>query len=348
MAPCEHLSMLRIEDKQGIRLYDDKRMERVMQGMTNPRDQYPSFQFYIGRKSKFFALRELFPHNNIHRGRQDRSGIASLRLDATSLSSDRPIFFAESDLTAQTYSHREIFHCHQSYEYKCCWTATNNQNLYDVLHARLFFLFTDVICIFADDFKNINDVTNRLRVWAACGSASNFCREVRPRVIIIGSSTANLALDLYGTRDISSSFDDHLQNAFSGISVLRVAEDSLSPLARHSQLKDVIWRQTDQMRQVRKDYHLLFSGAHMSELFSRAIQHTANSISQPYCFISASREGSELLNGYNEKLATFFQLGGQMNLDRDMLASYTASSMLMDFYPPEMHSMFTLWSELNV
>ena len=37
-------------------------------------------------------------------------------------------------------------------------------DVYDILHARIFCLFNDVLCIFVDDFLNFQSVVNRLKI----------------------------------------------------------------------------------------------------------------------------------------------------------------------------------------
>ena len=63
--------------------------------MTNPAVQRPSLILLIGRKQKDAALREIFPHNNIRRGRHD--GSVNLRLDSSTISADLPLLFADAD-----------------------------------------------------------------------------------------------------------------------------------------------------------------------------------------------------------------------------------------------------------
>ena len=37
-------------------------------------------------------------------------------------------------------------------------------DVYDILHAQIFCLFSDVLCIFIDDFLNFKSVVNRLKI----------------------------------------------------------------------------------------------------------------------------------------------------------------------------------------
>ncbi len=333
MSRCDHISLLRIAEGKEVCLLDDDRLDRAMQPMTNPSAQYPSLQFFIGRKAKDLALPELFPHNNVRRGHQDRNCVANLRLDASSISCNRPILFADSDPLSVIYRNHEAASCHRTTSYPVPWAVASDHSLYDILHARLFFLFTDVICIFADDFKDHGSVTDRLNTWATIGSASDLPREIRPRVVIVASDQVE---KLRGNKQSWSTVNT--RDSFSSIELLYLPGDYLSPLARYHRLKDTLLRQADEIRWLRINKHYLLSAVHMSRLFSQALQHTVNSVNQPFSFIRASREGNEITEDYSDHLLTFFKLGARCEVPYSSLISFVASSILMDAYPPNMHS----------
>lgn len=288
-------------------------------------------------------MRQIFPQSNTGRGYRDRNSIASLRLDTSTSNSNTPVLFGESNpLVEPEFQYHGIAQCHQTTCQPCCWTST--QSLYDILHARLFFLFADVICIFADDLGDVNDAINRLKIWATISSASGLSRITRPRVIIVASGhSVSPTYDVLEMGEIEINLESgdstELQNAFSAIVLLQLAGDCLSPLSRHRRLKESIMRQTDEMQAIRKQMGLSLSAVHLNNLFSKAIRHTAQTIIRPFCLIKASREGNEISSQYNGHLARFFQLGLSQNLTLQPLMSIIASSILMDFYSPNMHSM---------
>ena len=333
MHRCDHIALLRIAEDKEVCILDDGRLKRAVQAMTNPSAQYPSLLFFIGRKAKDLALRELFPHNNVRRGRQDRNCIANLRLDASSISCTRPILFADSDPLSVIYRNHEIASCHRTTSYPTPWALTSDHSLYDTLHARLFFPFTDVICIFADDFKDLESVRDSLNAWATIGLASDLPKEIRPRVVIVASDQMKR---LRRNKQPWSTLD--MRDSFSTIDSFYLPGGHLSSLARYRRLKDIILKQTDEMRQIRISKHYLFSAVHISTLFSRALQHTVNSVNQPFSFIRASREGNEITEDYSDHLSTFFKLGARCEVPYSSLTSFVASSILMDAYPPNMHS----------
>src|ERR1700730_273767 len=70
------------------------------------------------------------------------------------------------------------------------WPQTKNglpqrQDLIDFIYDRLFSLFIDVLCIFAEDCGGLAGVVIKLTTWASMGSASNLPGAVRPRVLAV-------------------------------------------------------------------------------------------------------------------------------------------------------------------
>ncbi len=117
MSRCDHISLLRIVEDKEVCLLDDDRLDRAMQTMTNPSAQYSSLQFFIGRKAKDLALLELFPHNNVRRGHQDRNCVVNLRFDASSISYNRSILFVDNDFLFVIYRNHEAVSCHKTTSY---------------------------------------------------------------------------------------------------------------------------------------------------------------------------------------------------------------------------------------
>ena len=283
--------------------------------------------------------------NNLRRNYQEQNSIANLSLDTSTLGSERPVLFAESDPRAVVEPHHETSHCHRVLSHPCHWATNPESHLYNILHARLFFLFADTICIFADDFKDFNSVLNLLKTWAAIGSASSLSIEVRPRVIIAASGhSVSPTFDVLEIEDLEFELDPVssavLQESFSAITLIRLADDCLSPLARHRRLKETIMRQADEVQQIRVKKRQLFSAIHMCKLYSQAVQHTVKTINQPFYFIVACREGNEISEDFDHHLVTFYRIGLQHSLSDHALTSSIASSVLMDSYPPDMHRAF--------
>ncbi len=117
------------------------------------------------------------------------------------------MFFAESDPSTTIVS-TTTTSCHETESFPIRWAnATTVQDVYDILHARIFCQFSDVLCIFADDFPNFKSVVDRLRTWAIAGGGSNL---PQPSVVIVkrgGEASASPTHDLLEMQDILFDLD---------------------------------------------------------------------------------------------------------------------------------------------
>jgi len=207
-----------------------------------------------------------------------------------------------------------------------------------MVYARLFFLFCNVLCIFADDFDSLDDIITRLSTWANIGTSSGLPKAVRPRVIIVASPTTMIN-DQIIMEDFRFKLQGHLNltEVFSSITLMHLGSPKLSPVARHRQLREVMLQQSEEMQDIRQRNHFLFSAAHLRAFYPEAVRHAATTITQPFDFIAASRKANPIGSDYVEHLTNFLRLGARYKLPYDSLASFLASSMLMDAYRPGMH-----------
>lgn len=220
------------------------------------------------------------------------------------------------------------------------------QHLYNVLHARLFCLFADVVCVFADDFADFEHAVQLLKSWAAAGSASVHFDKIRPRVVIVrrgDAASPSPTYDLLRIDDLQQGLHNRsLKEFFSSIKVLHLATEQLSPLARFRRLKELLWREMDEMRQARQDLGCLYSAEHITRFFRIAVDHTAASMSRPFDFILASRRGNNVEPDVVHHLSRFMRSGRDYQVPRDALMTFVASSILLDAYPPKMHGKIIL------
>jgi hypothetical protein len=179
---CKHIAWLHVKHGNEAALIDPGRMTRLAGELAAPLTQRPSIISFVGQRTRSLAVREIFPDNRFNKGK--REGIATLRLDNTSLFSDYPVFFAETYPSASFSVGTDSTFCYGTESYPLKWTEDLVEDFYNILYIRLFCLFTDVICIFADDFRNFQDVINLLKTWAAAGSVSSPWK-ISSRVVII-------------------------------------------------------------------------------------------------------------------------------------------------------------------
>ena len=277
---CTHLTWLRLSDVKDVTLIDTGRLTRLISELDHPSSQWPTLLLFVGRKAKQIALKEIFPYNNIRKGTNE--GIITLRSETTSILTEYPIFFAESDPFKPIITKPEFHaYCHDVSSTPLQWTKSVPNNLFDIIHARLFGLFVDVLCIFADDFKDFDSVVHRLKTWASLSWTSIPLKGVRPKVIIVKRGTgsgASATYDLLESKDMHYNLgQSSLTDFYSSITVLHLADQQISPLARHRRLKELILRQTDEMRRLRLSHNCLYSALHFNHFFQRCGEtHRAN------------------------------------------------------------------------
>ena len=343
MAPCEHVSLLRAVRGDEVRILDHHRFEHLVAQLNHPSHQFPCFQFFVGKKTKRLALQQLFPHNNLQRNKRQGESVANIALDAAAAYSEYPIIFADSEAWSMGTSQSADSVCHRTVCHFTHWSNDLMPYVDEILHARLFFLFADVICLFADDFKDFSVIAKLLRVWSSFASVTGRSSLTLPSVVIVSTDTSIVIPNSWGLElmELPLFQDDaaSLRAAFSRIRLIRLQGENLSPSARFRRLKEFLARQSDEMRVLRIQEGMLFSAKHKSRLFNLALQHTLTTVTRPFDFISASREYCKPPHDHQLHLARFFRLGIQYRAPFDELASYVASSFLMNAYPPGMHSM---------
>jgi len=162
---CEHCAWLHAtstNDGKEVTLFNPGRITRVVKELTNLKTQRPSVLLFIGREAKNLALRKLFPPNDFLNSHHD--GLITLRVGKARLYPGYPILLAESDPFAAIPSAANTYYCHETEPFRLKWAkAIPVDKLYNILYTRLFFLFTDVLCIFADDFTDFKSVVERLK-----------------------------------------------------------------------------------------------------------------------------------------------------------------------------------------
>jgi hypothetical protein len=331
-----------IAGKSDFGLRYENRFQGIIDQLTAP-SKSPCLGLFLGREKKDAALREVFPDNNLERQRCPQ-GVIRLELDNASLQSDHPILFADTDpnLPAITYNNCQSS-SHSRRVVSLPWAAAVPHLVQDIILSRLLFLFTDVICLFADDVGGLDGVKTLLTTWATIGSASSLPSTVRPRLLIISeedhSSATYSLLEREDFRyDLLHSTGMDLSQTFTSIKAIVLPGEHLSPAVQHMRLRGNITREFDLARQSRNTVSVAFSGTHQNALFDRALEHISRTIEEPFDFVRAARLTNELRTDYSSHVENFLSLTKVKEIPTDAVCSFIASSVLMDAYPPNMHS----------
>ena len=343
MGACKHTSWLNFTCARERILWDTSRLFRLLPELIDPAHQQPSLLLFVGRKAKEATLRDLYSLNEFKRS---RNGVATLTADRLSAQSDFPIFVAESDpQLGDTPQTAVSVQCHETSPLLVRWALPEAHSLYNVVHARLFCLFADVVCIFADDFGDFEDVVSLLRAWAALGRASIQFSLARPKIIIVKQGAGpgpSPTYDLLQSEHLHHTLSQaDVLGFYSSITVLHLVDEP-------ARLKELIQRQTAEMRHIKQSLGCSFSALHLSCFFGEAAKHTARTITEPFDFLTSSRVTNPIPTEYSEHLSEFLRLCVEHKISLRIQTTYIASTILLDAYPPGMHRELALVTHVEI
>jgi Patatin-like phospholipase len=343
-APCDHNAWLHLTGgKSDFGVRYENRFQCVIDQLTTPSEKSPYLAFFLGRKKKDAALCQVFRHNDLERQRR-APGSIRLDVDNGSLKSKHPILFADADPNLQVIPHDLCrSSCHPHRVTSLPWAAAVPHLVQDIVLNRLLFLFTDVICLFADDVGGLAGVKTLLTSWATIGSASSLPLTIRPRLLVISqedhsSATYNLLERENFRYDLLHNTGVDLSQTFASIKAIVLPGEHLSSAAQYVRLRAEITREFYRARESRTAASVAFSGTHQNALFEYALKHMSRTIQETFDFVCAARQGNELGQHYSGHIENFLSLTKAQGIPIDAVCSYIASSVLMDAYPPNMHS----------
>ncbi|OJD25537.1 hypothetical protein ACJ73_03090 [Blastomyces percursus] len=341
MPQCDHVAWLElVEGNAGPHLSYGWRLARVVHEMHAAAEQFPQIILLLGRSQKNAALPQLCKSKY---RTSNRPQAVNLRLDRASVRSSHPRLFADWDPGRRdvqpAFDSPKV--CHREEDTQVNWPSSTSWKPHDLVLARLILLFCDVICIFSDDVGGIEATVSLLMTWANIGSASSLPRRIRPRVIVVTKSVSatekilaedDLLFSIRRAENASTFF-----SSFVDVKISNLPSDELSPEARYLQLSTELLLELHDARRARETSRLMFSATHLNALFEDALRHTAQDILAPFDFIHSSRRGNPLDGSFVSHLSAFLRQGIRMHIAYEGLASYVASAILVDAYPPLMH-----------
>lgn len=343
MNPCHHIGWFNLSGRENFHFHYSNRTKCILQEMTNAEIQSPSMMFFIGSKAKDAALRQLFPNNNIRRGY--RNGIVNLRLDSSTISSDLPILFADGDPRTLIPRQLGTIPCHEQSTSPLEWQPRLNDDIMLTLYARLIAPFTDVICVFADDFNGLDDVASFLVRWVKMGDPSTSPIVIRPRVLIVAREEKAATYNVLEMEELRHRLDAESlvarEEVFSLILIMHLAGDHISLRARHRRLKELLMTELEKARNERIQQRFHFSALHFGAFFRQSIRHVTRTITEPFDFVASARKNNEVKDDYMNHVGNLVKLCKEYFVPYQSVTSFLASSILMDAYPPGMHSEFS-------
>ncbi len=338
MIICKHSEWLHVTSEKEIALININRLTRIMKELTNSTTQQLSVLLFIDRKVKNLALQELFSN---HVNKERNEGIVTLQVDNTSLYFNHSMLFVENDSSAMIISVSNAF-CHEIKSFSVQWANVMiMHDVYDILHARIFCFFSDVLCIFVNDFLNFKSVVNHLKIWVIFEVESSLFKQVQSSVVIIkhnDETSASSTLDLLEMQDVQFSLNQKiLKKFYSFIKILHLTDEQISSLTRFRRLKKLLWRQMNKMWNVQLRCWCLYSIMHLNKFFQIVISQTAVSALQSFNFVIASWLDNEVDSNHFNHLTSFLWFEMYRDLLNNIMTSFIASSIVLNVYSFNMH-----------
>ncbi|KAJ6033832.1 hypothetical protein N7444_011603 [Penicillium canescens] len=327
-------------DATGQSLVDTGRLEEIVQGMSHPKSQYPSFISFIGNGSRIKALQALFPHNNVTR--KGPAGLARLHLSTATAQTEHPVIFVESNLSGQpglgdTERIRQSTDKHRRFP-----IPRGNRPLallqQEVIREKIL-PWTQILCLFAGTVAEIEDIQQLLsRARGRLLIGTHPIPDVMRVVIVLTSNptTSNSELNEMVAYQIGG--NPYGLNA--KVLDLRSRRD-LSPPAAYEPLRRLILDELQETRMELIQQHMSFSAFHLNVLWSQSFQLCAgNSYHGDLDCLLAARKNFPPTAAIVDCLNEFFSQAREISCPPSEVHSFVASALLMDAYPPEMHPGF--------
>ncbi|QKX60482.1 uncharacterized protein TRUGW13939_07627 [Talaromyces rugulosus] len=324
----EDASWLRVIYKDGFWLQNTGRLSNLLQGLPNPDSQTPQLLHFVGQAAKDKAIRAVFPDS--FQRRTSMSSLYDLRVVDSTASSCAPLLLADCNpFTAPVQDELSTESKNHLLEVK--WPATS-RHIVNVLLARLTFPFSDLICIFVEDFSDLREVAIQLIGWAKAAQSSSLPSSNRPNVILIWSESA--------------STQQQIEDYISGPDWTEIGDmyTLLPPFYQNKSknqgnmpLKNVLLSHLQEINERRNQNGTRLSCSHFAAFFRLALEHVAKTASDPFDFIAATRADNLLEGAFVGHIINFLRLSLALDVSYYDMASFIASAILMDAYPPNMH-----------
>jgi hypothetical protein len=314
-------------------------MDQIVQDMSHPATQYPSLVYFLGNTNRVPALRSLFPQNNITR--RGPAGLVRLHLSTTTASTEHPIWFAESGLQDSTAGHVDTRMASADHHRHYPLPPMTGGSAMDLKHhvwRRALFPWTSVLCLFVDgsaELQAAHDLLDRSPTEIHAGRPTS---SIGMRVImVLTDPSAEYHTDPW--EGLSSGFPD-TNTSDPTISILDLRDrHDLSPRAAFEPLRRTLLDQIQISRDQRMQQGLLFSAQHLNHLWNRTL--CGDQLVTPEARIDCLRIAREKLPvdpSLGPRLAEFFAYASRAGCPPHDIHIVVASALLIDAYPPGMHS----------
>ncbi|EKV10551.1 Patatin-like serine hydrolase, putative [Penicillium digitatum PHI26] len=341
----EHIGWLDIGRQEDSRpaIINSERLKNIVSQLDNPKEKYPSVCAYIGGRCKDHILQKLYPWNNIKR--HVSSYKVRLRSDVASLGCRQPTLFVDGDI-GQNDRKSPLKRLSAGVGHPIFWECGSAQDVLLVLWAQLVFLFTDVICIFLNDFPDHEKILELLTIFSNVRPAHSLLARLLPRLILIsegerddgrGNTPAFTLHKMLHEPEFAS-----VCGSFAEITTVHLKPTALSDTARCEPLRALVGRELDATRSVREKQRVRPNAEQMADLFQAAFQQLLVNPSTPFDLIWATRAIYTVNPYIKPNVVYYLDACVKAGVRGPHIAPTIASAVLMDNYVPGMLSQIIL------
>ena len=326
---CTHYQWVDIAERdRQISISYGGRLRHIVQGLPNPRDQFPTIVYFYGKRAKVAALQSLFPNNNITRRRAH--GIGNIHVDNGTAAATNPLLFVDCKPGAECVNLLGSWTgCHELTQIRADWVQADVPTVVKHLNSELLFLFTDVVCIFVDDVGGKRKAVEVLNDWASSASPRSRDTAVKPHVVLVCQHDAFTESEC-----VSLARSELLCSQYATITTVVTPTGKMSRQAAHNDLQHEVIRAADGVRASRVALRLHFSAEHLAALFELSL---ANFGQGPMNFVKMARKNVRVRNDFTSHLSTFLHLCRQNAVPDDVVSKFLAAQILREAFPPRMH-----------
>lgn len=317
---CQHqLWVEAIEGGVDRKLIYHNRLQALAEALPSPTTQTPCVSLFLGNASKDQALKQLFIHNKFGRRRRLYGGLLTIRCETSSIKSDNTHYFADVDPLISCGLEYSRANCHPQAVLPVTWPNTDDTPLRDFVLSRPVFPFTDVVCMFADDFGGYGETIGILSKWAAMSRSSQEPNNPGPHVVIVTSAAITTGQE---------------PSCFKGAYIGTTIVQSKSACPR---LNAKIMRLLDRSVTSKRAHSVVFTAQHQAALSEAAMENFARTVHEPFNLVQASRADREVNPDLHEYAVKALNLAAREGARTDTVLSLTATSLLVDACPAGMH-----------
>ena len=289
---CKHLKWLQIVNEKKLALINSNHMKRIVEQLTNSMIQQSSVLFFIERAVKIRAFWKLFL-NHIKQNCID--DLITFQINNISFYSNHFVFFVDNNASTMIAITEKTF-CHKIESFFIHWmNVIIVHDVYDILHAHIFDIFSDVFCIFADDFLNLDSVVNRLKCWIVVEKTSNLFQLNIIIIKIDNEFHVNFMFSLFEMQNVWFILNQKiLKNFYSSITMLYLFDEYVLSLTWFQWLKEFSWKQMNKMRNIRLCCWHFYLIMHLNKFFQLTVSQTAYFILRSFDFVLVSWIDNEI------------------------------------------------------